>query len=394
MTIMEAAWDCASCSKKLIPGHLKECPQCGSPWDAVRDPKETRYLPDNARVVTDPDEVRRAYIGPDRRCRYCFRASPADAMECGNCGRTLDGEDKTVPVVTYRGGNEPPTAVRSLDELPRESPAARRQPAADVQDLEPEDPEIAATWFQLHWPKLAAAAAAMVVLLGVFFVYQNFLKTETSVLTVSELTWERQLSIEEYRTVQDSGWSIPDGGRHVRDYQDVYEYVKVFDGYDYIDRVVTEEVYSHAAPYDCGDTYVDLGNGYIDKQDVICYEDIYNTYTYTVEDPVARYRDDPVYRTKFDYDIERWVFSKWEVASGGDGESDQPRWPGSEFLKDNQRVGLGKSEKYVVVMTSSNGRTYTEEPGLEVWARLDLEDEVSTQMNAQGDLRDISWPVE
>ena len=147
-------------------------------------------------------------------------------------------------------------------------------------------------------------------------------------ITVTDIDWERNIAVEEYRTVSESGWHVPPGGRVSYTRNEIYDYDQVLDHYERVSherRVVTgshEEVVG----------YRDLGNGYFEE--VTRTVDDYDTEIYYTDEPV--YRNEPVYQTKYYYEIERWVYDHTETAAAHNKE---PYWPEVETIPDKLREG-------------------------------------------------------
>lgn len=101
MAIREGAWDCPACGRKGVPGSRKHCGGCG----VVRGDDVKFYLPDEARVVTDAEEMRRAKAGPDWKCPYCAGDNPSFNAYCSGCGSPADGTEKRATPMTL---DQPP----------------------------------------------------------------------------------------------------------------------------------------------------------------------------------------------------------------------------------------------------------------------------------------------
>ncbi len=87
MAIREGAWDCLHCGMKRNRGPEKFCGGCGAP----RGDNVKFYLPEDARVVEDEEELRRAKAGPDWNCRYCGGDNQGYNNFCTGCGAGKDG---------------------------------------------------------------------------------------------------------------------------------------------------------------------------------------------------------------------------------------------------------------------------------------------------------------
>ena len=87
-------------------------------------------------------------------------------------------------------------------------------------------------------------------------------------ITVNSFSWTYEMSVEEYKTVKDSGWDVPNGGRIYNQYKKKHGTKTVFDGYDSDGKPKTKE------------------------------EDVYDTY--------------------FEYEIEKWKFKTNIITVGND----------------------------------------------------------------------------
>jgi len=154
--------------------------------------------------------------------------------------------------------------------------------------------------------------------------------------TIAAKKWNRTIAIEEYKTVEESDWSIPSGGRQLYTKSEIKSYRQVLDHYE----TKTKEV-----PYQVQDgyetTYTDNGNGTFTEHSTPKYKTEYRTETY--EEPV--YREEPVYATKYYYEIDKWTHTR-DVKS--EGAEDAPYW-GETALTDKEREGK-KTEKYELVI--------------------------------------------
>jgi len=114
-----------------------------------------------------------------------------------------------------------------------------------------------------------------------------FRKDEPSV--VKDKMWYRAIQVLRYQTVQEEDWNIPDGGRMTGSYRAVHHYDHVRTG-------------SHSEDYPCQTP-----------------RDKSKRCSRTVDE----YDDVPVYRTRYKYDIERWVYNRSFIAQG---HANSPAW--------------------------------------------------------------------
>ena len=153
------------------------------------------------------------------------------------------------------------------------------------------------------------------------------------------VSWERSIDIEKYQTVDESGWMLPSDARLQYERAEIYDYVDVLDHYETQTRYVEKEQIVDYEEKVVG--YNDLGNGYFEEITEI--EPIYETYfeeeTYTK--PI--YREEPVYKTKYYYEIDKWLYER-SIKTSGDNKD--VYW-GEIDLKETERIA-SKHEKYFV----------------------------------------------
>ena len=303
---------------------------CGAP----RPANVHFYLSANAPVVADAAAIARAKAGVDWRCSSCEASNKAWDTHCSACGNPREGTD-----TGYQAGD----AAR-VDGGYRAS-IDGSGPTSD------EDSDIEVTWRPrgqgraLRWAMLAAAflmATFCSGLAGVFFFYESYdayadapvveqaLQRRAALLAedrcskriarvpveVTEHRWQRKSHWDQYIWVSDSGWSTPGGARNVSSRRKIHHYDKVFDGYDQETYYETETVGSES--YVCGQR--SLGNGYF--EDKMCTRSKTERVRKTRQ--VERYRDEPVYQTWYDYEVQRWI-TQGSLASEGVGT--ERHWP-------------------------------------------------------------------
>jgi hypothetical protein len=331
----EGRWDCASCGAVGNLGRHVSCAGCGLPR-----PQGVRfYLPEDAEAVTDAALLAQAHAGADWICRFCA-ASNRDALpHCGGCGAPREQAD--VQAVT----------AYDEDEIPR---SGRR--AADAH-APPPAPKRGWSWRKRLGVAAGVAFAAVVGLLTLGGLLPEGWDLHPA--QVVDRSWERTVAVERYRTVREDDWQVPAGGRLVSSRREVRRYERVLDHYETKTRQVSERVQTGTRTYSCGS--VDRGNGYF--EDRTCTEPTYETRyrTETYQDPV--YRQEPVYGTKYVYDIDRWMPERTERAAGAE---DEPRWP-AVTLRQKEREA-GRKETYVVRFRDDDGETRQAELPLERWS--------------------------
>jgi hypothetical protein len=316
VAIREGAWDCPHCGRKRNRGPEKFCGGCGAP----RGEDVPFYLPDDAREVTEADELRRAQAGPDWTCPFCEADNPSDHAFCSSCGAPRDGSAAR-PVVEHRTDAAPPAPLAAI---PPETPS-------------PGHPRL----------KRGCQIGCLALVALVFLVWLIGRPRER-VLTVTGHRWERTVAVEELRTVFEEGWEgeLPAGARSLSSRREVHHTNRVQTGTEKKTRTVSEHVQTGTERVKVGTR--DLGNGYFEDvyEDRPVYEDREHEKTY--EEPV--YREDPVYRVKHRYEIDKWMPAREAKAVGGDLS---PVWPDAG-LGPKQREGQ-RTEVYEVLFDDREG---------------------------------------
>ena len=314
MAIREGRWDCPSCGSVGQLGRHVYCTGCGAP----RPEKITFYLPDDAAEVSDAGQLAQAGAGADWVCEQCGGSARATDTACPGCGAPR-GSSAERQVREY-----------GLADTPRsgERPRAAMSPPPSTQ--RPPAPARKSRFGRNVFLLLLAMIAGWIG-------WSNRTRHVEALVTGKE--WERSVQVEAYRTVTEEAWSLPQGGRLVRSYRAIRDYRQVLDHYETRTRQVGERVQTGTRTYTCG--HVDRGNGYF--EDRTCTEPEYETryHTESYQDPV--YRREPIWDTKYEYRIKRWVP---DTLLREHGDTTGPVWPRT-VADDTTRDGE-KKQKYVM----------------------------------------------
>lgn len=332
MAIHEGRWDCPSCQTQGLLGRDRECNQCGAPR-----PEGVRfYLPKDAQPVKNPAQIAVAKAGADWICEYCGSSNRTTQSQCVECGAPQS--QVTQAVRDYRLNEVP----RSGERTPSQPVSISLPPVSRLQSPPPRR-------------KLGAIGICLAIAIGIgVFLFQPI----SLDATVSGLSWERTVKIERLTTVTESDWSVPTGGRILSQEEEIRRYEQVIDRYETRTRDVSEQVQVGTESYVCGTR--DLGNGFF--EDKTCTRAIYETRTRTetYEEPI--YRDEPVYDTKYTYEIDKWLPDREAVATG---EEKSAYWP--EFTLETDEREAQRTEKYQVRFLDEKGKTYTLKMEEETW---------------------------
>ena len=231
-------------------------------------------------------------------------------------------------------------------------------------------------------PKKKPLLRRVLLILGIFaaiiFGMMSCLAPKVKNVTIDDLDWERTIDIEEVVTHNESDWSLPDDARLQYTKSEIQSYKDVLDHYETVTETKTRSVIDH---YEEKSSYVDLGNGYFEEQteSVPVYTE--ETYTEDVEKPV--YRKEPVYATKYYYEIDKWTVVDTAKSSGND---QNPSWPEPK-LKDGQRTGA-EEEHYFVTATYEKKKGKIETGRYEMdfsqWKELKKGEKIELKIDAAG----------
>ena len=349
---IEGYWDCAVCGKKANKGRYRNCPSCGRP----RGKTTKFYLIEKDKFVSD-DVVPK---GPDWFCECCDSYNTFSADYCTSCGapkgasknyfemQKKESESKTAEEssssTTYHKeySHSYPKRFYRDDDYTSSKPSHSYTPVKSepINYSKPIKKSGKSAWGTIVDFVDSYKVSFLVILLILAMVgagiYLIIPKNVT--LHVTQISWERSIDIQEYKTVRENDWYIPAGGRLVYSQSEIRRYEQVLDHYEtrYETRYET-----YISGYTSHTNYIDLGNGYYDTETVDVPEYSTRSYTEPVEYPV--YRSEPVYDTKYYYDIERWVYTRTSRSSGIDKN---PYWPKTN-LSTNEREST-KHQNYVV----------------------------------------------
>ena len=361
-------WDCEYCGTKKIEGTTVDCPNCGH-----QRGKEVKFYMDmNNKVYVDNHKVK----GPDWHCEFCNAYNPADSDKCENCGAPRGSKNyfdynKDRQGVISKNGFEDDEHFRK-EEDDKEVEEENTDNGVEDTNSEVEDAtkyknydideylgqritrtgkSISRFFVDLFTSILEfieynvagifkGLLIALLIILSVVGIY-NLVKPKWYKLEITNLRWESTVEIEELKTFREDDWSVPSGGRVVYTKEEVHHYEQVIDHYEEVQKSRTVPDGGHYETVTRTRTVPDGGHeevvGYSDNGDGTFSEETrwvteYTTETYTEEEWVQDYkteyyyeqepvyRDEPVYETKYYYDIDRWVYERSVVTSGYDKE--------------------------------------------------------------------------
>lgn len=351
--LVEGLWDCPFCGSKRIRAGQKTCPNCGHPQD-----ENTKfYMPDEIKYVSE-EEAAKISRNPDWQCSFCGSLNSDNLNTCKNCGATKEDSERNY------------FEMRQQEEEKKHKKA--EQKAASQENIQKgETKESLARKILLFFGIFAAFA---VIIFGMI----SCLSPTVKKVTIDDFNWERTIDIEAIVTHNESDWSLPNDARLQYTKREIRSYKNVLDHYETVTETRTRSVIDH---YETRSSYADLGNGYF-KENTRSVP-VYTTKTYTenVQKPV--YRKEPVYDTKYYYEIDRWTVVDTAKSSGHD---QNPSWPEPK-LKDGQRTG-DENEHYFVTATYQKKKDKTETEKYEMafseWKELKKGEEIELKIDVDG----------
>lgn len=317
-------WDCPHCGNTTIPGSSQSCPSCGHTRDG-----SVKFYPPGSRpntpkvYVTDPVKAERLRNSPDWNCSFCGNLVNHYQKQCPGCGHTREESDKHY----FDLHPERRDAILPLSgDEPSSDDDEEYHRSTEDEDEDEERPHSTGGGRHMDMKRIGIGLLIAVLVVGIIVGAWYIFSPKERYITVEDIYWNRTIDIQEYRTVRESDWYVPAGGRVQYTQQEIHHYERVLDHYDEVTKSREVACGSHEEVVG----YRDLGNGY--SEEITRTVTDYRTEYYTEREPV--YRQDPVYQTKYYYDIERWVYNRSVYSSAHDQE---PYWP-SYTLADNERT--------------------------------------------------------
>jgi hypothetical protein len=402
-------WFCTACGS-ANRANVSECRICSDP--ARNDDHVLTKV-----VYGDEALLRRE--GAERSCRHCGKAwidrqplgvdDPLgpDAENCTcvcHSGQRSNADKAYDPLRHHEEvlekGTKPmapgATEYRAQHEVPRDGGIAQRMRGYD-QDIARRRAREALGLPRYVWDNqrqrvyLGAGGVALTLLF--FLIYSQFFATKTIDLEVDALTWDRAVELQVFRTVKESDWSTPSDARDVRAYQAVHHYERVFSHMATRYRTETYQSGTRTETYTCGTT--SNANGTFTSQTCTRSVPVYSTRQVPYQEAV--YRDEPVYRTKYDYEVDRWKHNGWERETGD--HVIPPFWPERERYMNvpdrpelgTIRHGPGRQESYKVKLVDMEGRSFFQDVDFATWDARMIGELKTGNINARGHLRSVNW---
>lgn len=373
--IVRGYWDCPYCDSKDIDGLVDNCPNCGRHKpENVKYHLKGQHVQENkiyktAQVdesdVLSTEELHNAGISEEECngnhkewvCSYCNSLNNWADKFCTSCGSPKEEADLEYGMqkrekssnnleeyVFLRGDDEESSKYfkEKLEEKPKIIAEDNNDFTSKSENAEKEYTfkNKLSDLFRLIGGGIADNALPIIMSLIFLFCAGVLFYPHKETVTVTGFEWARNISIEDLRTVQESDWSVPSGGRVYKEQTELKTYVSVIDHYETKTETKSRQVIDH---YDTEYSYSDNGNGTFTEhtKQVPVYKTEY--YEETHQEPV--YRQDPVYATKYYYDIDKWFDSGRDYPSSGTDKN--PYWNTDYTLAEKER-DTDRTEKYTV----------------------------------------------
>lgn len=350
--LIEGYWDCTYCGYKKNLGGMDKCPKCGK----TRDKDTTFYLEGKYRYVSQKKAVTINW-NPNWVCLHCDRLNSADDTKCLSCGAPRTGEN-----LNYFENKEKERYEQN-----------ERQEGKERQESQQEDlRSLRISKINMEMLKyFFIGLLSLIFICGIVFL---FIPKEKEI-TVSNVSWERSINVERYQTVKESDWNLPVGARLLYTKEEFSHYDKVIDHYETKTRMVEKESLVGYEEYVV--SVKDLGNGHFEEvtDERPVYKKYYETETY--QEPV--YREVKVNKTKYYYEIDKWLYERTEKANGTNRET---YWP-DVVLAEDERVS-SKSERYYLEGTDKKGEPVYYWMPYEQWVDVKIGKMVKLKVNGFG----------
>ena len=341
--IIEGFWDCKFCNTTGIRGGIRECPNCGK----TRDENTTFYLNLEKKHYIPKEQEKNFNRNPDWVCQYCNQLNSDSDKVCISCGSS-----RTKQNLNYFENRNKKIEEKN-EKLQQEENNSKEQNSI---------PDSFSTLSNFVFSKLYIIIIALVILLGIGGIIYLFIPKEQE-LTITEMSWQRSIDIEKYQTVEESDWSLPSDAHLLYSQEELSHYEHVLDHYETKTRQVARDRISGYEDYVSG--YRDLGNGYFEE--IISSRPIYETYyeTEIYQEPV--YRNEAIYRTKYYYEIDKWLYERSVKTNGVDKE---PYW-GNVTLYSDERISV-KSENYYISGLNKKNKSSKISLSFDDWNSLEI----------------------
>ncbi len=318
-------WKCPYCGEVVRADH-KDCTKCGA------------SVPNDAEFFMDPTKPIE-YVDKELEndeanwlCSFCRSQNPAQAEVCENCGALRE---------TAKGVYEVKEPKKEREHEKPNKPKKKRS-------------------------RLYLMAFLALLLLFIGWLY----KPVTREGEITGFEWDRSITVEEYMKSRESDWYVPNGAEVLSSSREIRSYRRVLDHYETKTKKVAKRVQDG---YDI--SYKNLGNGQFKEVKKPKYKTVYEKKT--VKEPV--YRQEPIYDTKYYFNIDRWKAVDSLFTSGDD---QNPKWAETDLPTSVESPKYGdkrqaeRKETYRAIIKDDKGNEKKVEYDYEKWKNLKVGDKI------------------
>lgn len=360
--LVEGVWDCTHCSTKNIKARYKSCPNCGASQDedtVFRLPNQITYVPE--------EEAKSISRNPDWQCSYCGQLNKDDEGVCEGCGASKQDSEYNYFQLKEK---------REQEEQAKQEIASENIVSSEAKHNISFKERLA----QFNWLPYLKGLGIIVGLIFLIMGIKWLATPETKIVTVDEISWEYSIDIEEYKTVDESGWSLPTNARLQYTKEELQRYEQVIDHYETVTKTKSRQVLDYYEEVVVG--YKDLGNGYFEEQ--VEQRPVYKTEYYTVTEQEPVYVSVPIYVTKYYYEIDKWIVIDTIETRG----IDKKPYYGQKSLTSKQRYG-DKSQAYTLQCIDEDGKSNTYTINYDDWNAIQSGDKLEIKFGVFGIIKSI-----
>lgn len=395
--LIEGFWDCPYCSQKHIGGLTQNCPTCNTP----RGMDVEFYMDDPTNYINE-EKAKTISKNPDWLCSFCDSLNSDNLSKCRFCGATKnesmlnyfenrqkreehkervnnaytdnqftdDTEESQTNVHDYMFQKNKETYHQTATDDFNTKPTKNGKNVFNIEDNRGKRRKNTQNVRKIL-SFSAIALAAILLITGLVFL---FIPREENG-TVESFSWERSIAIEELKTVHENAWSLPPNARLEYTRQEIKSYEQVLDHYETKTRTYTVEVLDHYETVVVG--HKDNGNGTFSE--ITKQKPVYRTETKTetYQEPV--YRQEPVYATKYYYEIDKWMHKEYVKTSGNDKT---PYW--GEYECGNKERKGSNSENYYIYIRNEDGESKKYSVDYPIWQKLQTGETVKLKVYITG----------
>lgn len=220
---VEGYWDCTYCDTKGIGGLTKVCPNCGNP-----QAKNLKfYLKPGAKKYLAPEIADNYGKGADWVCAFCGSFNRYNATICENCGagKADSEEDYFGKKVSVTPKEDYMSDYYGIDEKPQ-SPSYEKEDISGkkssydekddyiISDTKTEEKSLLENGdFFSNIKAIFGITAGIVGLIAIIMLIISIFTPKNYSAQISDKTWNRNVTVQELRTLKEDDWNVPSGGR-------------------------------------------------------------------------------------------------------------------------------------------------------------------------------------